>query len=233
MAKSSAKKIQRRPASPVWAIRNPPDARREAILREAAGCFNRQGYHGTTIEDIATRLNVTKAALYHYITNKEEILFECHKLALDLAMEGLRLAKEQGGAPDERLEITLRHYMHGVTDKLSGTVVLLEEGMLTPRHFREVVARRDEFERQVRGLVQEGIADGTFLPRNPKLVVFAMLGAANWISKWYSPEGELTASEIATEFASYLIDGLRAPAGRASKRTASGDVSRVRRAAVS
>ena len=218
MAKSSAKKIQRRLASPIWAIRNSPDARREAILREAAGCFNRQGYHGTTIEDIANRLHVTKAALYHYIANKEEILFECHKLALDLGMEGLRRADVQGGAPDERLEIALRHYIEGMTNTLSGTVVLLEEGMLTPKHYKDVVARRDQFERKIRALVQAGIAEGIFVQRNPKLVVFAMLGAANWISKWYSPEGELTASEIATGFVDYLLSGLRASTVRAESR---------------
>lgn len=184
----------------------------EAILREAAGCFNRNGYHGTTIEDIANRLNVTKAALYHYVANKEEILYTCHRLALDIGMEALQLAQGSKTKADEKLKIVLRHYIEGVTNTLRGAVVLLEEGNLTPRHYREVVKQRDTFEHGVRMLVRDGIAEGIFGKRDPKIVVFAMLGAANWIFKWYSPEGNLSSEDIAKAFAEYLVDGLRFPA---------------------
>jgi TetR/AcrR family transcriptional regulator len=212
MVKPSFKQGRRRPAKPVWS-NNAVDTRKRAILREAAGCFNQKGYHGTTIEDIADRVNVTKAAVYYYVKNKEELLFECHQIALDIGMEGLRLAQEKGGGPDDMLATIFRHYIEGVTDKLQGTVVLLEEGMLTPRHFKEVVARRDEFERQVRALVRTGIDQGIFAPRDPKLAVFAMLGAANWISKWYSPQGERSAQEIARIITEYLVAGLLHGAG--------------------
>jgi TetR/AcrR family transcriptional regulator len=211
MTKSAVKKARRRPAMPIWANKNQTDARRTTILREAAGCFNQKGYHGTTIDDIAERLNVTKGALYHYVRNKEELLFECHQIALDIGMEGLRLAHEAGGSPDVWLKTALKHYIEGVNDKLQGSVVLLEEGMLTPKHYQQVVRRRDEFERRIRGLVEAGMQEKIFPRRDIKIVVFAMLGAANWMSKWYTPEGERTAEQIAQIFVDYLVDGLRAP----------------------
>lgn len=200
---------------PVWSSPDEQNARRAAIIREAAGCFNRKGYHGTTIEDIAKRLNVSKAALYYYLKNKEELLFECHQIALDVGMEGLRIAQELDGPPDAKLKLALLYYIEGVTAKLQGPVVLLEEGMLTPKHYREVVRRRDIFEQRFRLLVQAGIADGIFAPRDPKMAVFAMLGAANWIYKWYSPKGERTSGEIAEIFVEYLIGGLYYKAGEA------------------
>lgn len=194
---------------PIWSGDNARGVRRETILKEAARCFSRKGYHGTTIGDIAQRVNVSKAALYYYVKNKEEILFKCHEMALDIGMEGLRRAEEDGGSPDRMLKIVLRHYIEGVADQLQGSVVLLEDGMLTPRHHREAVRRRDEFEGRVRSLVEKGIAAGLFARRDAKMAVFAMLGAANWIPKWYTPTGERTAKEIGEIFADYLVDGLR------------------------
>src|SRR4051794_22690645 len=102
-------KSKRRVIEPIW-LRSDQEARRIPILRAAARCFNRQGYHGTTIEDIASRLNVTKGALYHYVKNKEEILFACHRIALDLAMRGLQIAEDKGGSPAAQLKIALHHY---------------------------------------------------------------------------------------------------------------------------
>lgn len=208
---------------PAWS-KNDEDERRNAILRAAAGCFNRQGYHGTTIEDIAARLNVTKGALYYYVRNKEEILFKCHQIALDIGMEGLRRAQALAGSPEDKLRLVLRHYLEGVTDELQGTVVLLEEGMLTPRHFREVVRRRDAFEKGMRAIVEAGIREGVFASRDSKIVTFAILGAANWVSKWYQPAGERSAEEIADILADYLVAGLcqRAEAPPTRRRTAGG-----------
>src|SRR5690554_5358279 len=40
------------------------DRKREVLIREAAASFNRRGYYGTSLTEIAKKLGVTKAALY-------------------------------------------------------------------------------------------------------------------------------------------------------------------------
>ena len=55
--------------------------KRTALLKEAARAFSSQGYHATSLDDVAKTLGVTKPALYYYIKNKQEILFECHMLS--------------------------------------------------------------------------------------------------------------------------------------------------------
>jgi TetR/AcrR family transcriptional regulator len=227
-------KPKRKPTRPIW-LRSDQEARRAAILRAAARCFTRQGYHGTTIADIASRLNVTKGALYHYVKNKEEILVACHRIALDLAMRGLEIAKCEGGPPATQLKIALHHYIEGVTDQLQGTVVLLEEGMLAPHHYREVVRGRDKFEKRIRALVQAGVAQGQFAPCDIKMVVFAMLGAANWVSKWYAPGGARSATEVADILVEYLVGGLASPpvASRARTMAPSGERPRQEEAWIS
>jgi hypothetical protein len=57
--------------------------------------------------------------------------------------------------------------------------------------------------------VQAGIKDGTFAPGNAKLLSFAILGALNWIPRWFDPAGPSSSDEIADQFADYLVTGLR------------------------
>lgn len=160
------------------------------------------------MEDIARRLNVTKAALYYYVKNKEQILYECHRAVLDIAMEGMRLADQCAGTAEEKLRVALHHYIEGVASRLKGSVLLLHKEMLHPRLHQRVVRQRDEYEHWLRRVVADGVAKGTFGPRDAKLIVFLMLGAANWIPMWYSSEGERSPRDIADTFVDFFITGL-------------------------
>ena len=182
---------------------------REQILAVSAQVFNRRGYRGTTLDDIARALGVTKAALYYHVKNKEEILFLCHQIALDIAMDGFRRAWAVPAPADEQLRIALTHYIEAMAGQLKGTVVLLDQGALSPHLHARIVERRDEYERALRTVIAQGIEAGVFVPCDPKIVGFALLGALHWIPKWYSPSGSKSAKEIAAQFADYLVRGLR------------------------
>ena len=59
--------------------------KRAALLRQAARAFSAHGYHDTSLDDVARRLNVTKPTLYYYFASKDEILFEAQRLGMDSA----------------------------------------------------------------------------------------------------------------------------------------------------
>src|SRR5215472_6749924 len=63
--------------SPWRARRRDREVKREAVIRTAARAFNRKGYLNTSLNDIATALEVTKPTVYYYVTNKEHLLFQC------------------------------------------------------------------------------------------------------------------------------------------------------------
>ena len=69
------------------------EIRRETILQAAARCFNRKGYHGTTIEDIAQELRVSKAALYYYVKSKEEVLVSIFGRATPVELDFTQVVK--------------------------------------------------------------------------------------------------------------------------------------------
>lgn len=180
------------------------DRKREVLLREAAASFNRRGYHGTSLAEIAKKLGVTKAALYTYVPSKEELLYYCHDSAMDTAIDSLHKARASGGSGREKLSATLLNYLEMMLGEEGGYVVLLEENAMKPAHVRAIIKRRDLFEEGLRELVSEGIADGSIVPCNPKLAVFMAMGALNWGRKWYRPNGDWTGPQIAKSLTEML-----------------------------
>ncbi len=171
--------------------------KRLTLLREAAASFNRKGYHGTSLTDIAQTLGVSKAALYTYVKGKDELLYFCHDAAMDAALGSVRLAREAGGNALDQFCGTLRNYLRMLLSSEACYVVLLEEQALQPDKAAQIIQRRDRFETELRGLVAAGIVDGSVAPCNPKLAVFAALGALNWVQKWYVTGGTWTGDQVA------------------------------------
>jgi AcrR family transcriptional regulator len=184
-------------------------ATRVEILKSASAAFRKLGYHGATVEQIAAALRMKKGNLYYYFRNKEEILFACHEYSHDRLQELLDEVVRSTAPPDEKLRRLIVSTVHVILDELHGTALLLDLEALSPAHLKAVIVRRDRFDRGMRLILEEGIATGVFAPGEPKLVAFAMLGAINWIARWFNPAGPASSDQIATRFADYLIAGLR------------------------
>ena len=150
-----------------------------------------------------------KGNLYYYFRNKEEILFACHQYSLDRLHRAARrdraerrARRREAAAPDRRLRPhdPRRAARHGAVPRSRGA---------------DAGASRRRSSRGAIGSIA-GCADhrgrrraGAFGPCDPKLLSFAILGAVNWIPRWFKPDGPVELQEIADRFADYLIAGLR------------------------
>jgi AcrR family transcriptional regulator len=192
--------------------RTPPQKRaltRVEILKSAAAAFRHRGYHGATVQQIASALRMKKGNLYYYFRNKEEILFACHQYSLDQLLTILDEVEQSSCPPTEKLKRLIVACVHMILDELHGTALFLDLEALSPPHLRAIIARRDKFDHGVRRVLREGIDGGAFSGADAKLLSFAILGAVNWIPRWYSPHGPASSQEIADSFAEYLLAGLR------------------------
>jgi hypothetical protein len=100
-------------------------------------------------------------------------------------------------------------FVHTILDELRGTALTLDPEALSPPLFTRIVARRDQFDHGLRRIIQQGIDQGLFTPGDPKMIAFAIVGAVNWIVRWYSPGGPMLPTDIGEAFADYLVGGLR------------------------
>ncbi len=179
------------------------------ILTSAAKAFRRLGYHGATVQQIAAALHMKKGNLYYYFKNKEEILFACHQHSLDRLMQLLDDVERSPAAADQKLRHLVGAFVHTILDELHGTALFLDLEALSPAHLKAVIVRRDAFDRGVRRVLEQGMADGVFAAGDQKLLAFALFGAVNWIPRWYSPDGPASSEQIADLFADIFIAGFR------------------------
>ncbi len=196
--------------------------RRVAILKSAAAAFRRRGYHGASVDEIASALAMTKGNLYYYFRNKEEILFACHDYSLDTLLAVMEDVQAEPTAPDVKLRKLILTFIHIILDELQGTALTLDLQALSPVLLKRIVAKRDHFDRGIRRIIQDGMDAGLFTPGDPKMIEFAIMGAVNWMTKWFDPEGPLTSEQIGLAFADYLVGGLQTTAAQASMVGASG-----------
>jgi AcrR family transcriptional regulator len=182
--------------------------KREAVIRAAARAFNERGFHHASLEDIATLLGVTKPTIYYYVTNKEQLLFECFLAGLQPIRDAFVAAERLGGTARERLGAVVRGYVAAITSEYGWCMVRAHDQDLGPETRRQINALRSEIDQGIRGLLRSGIEDGSIGPCDPKIAAFALAGALNWIAHWYRADQALSATEIAAEFMRMLERGL-------------------------
>lgn len=187
------------------------ELKKKAVIAEAIRAFGHTGYHNTSLDDIASRLSVTKPALYYYFKSKTELLYECHSLAMDIGDQAIEHVQSKGGSGLEKLQRLVEYYIDNLTRELSAPAILHEMAAMSPEHRARILQRRRKFDRKMRHLVEEGIADGTIEACDPKLAVFWFMGAINQIPRWFRSDGESSGAEIAKAFVRFLVFGIRAP----------------------
>jgi AcrR family transcriptional regulator len=185
------------------------EVKREAVIRAAAHAFNLKGYHNTSLDDIAAALEVTKPTVYYYVTNKEQLLFECFVAGVEQIRAAFREVRDQNIPARERLHAVLRHYAKTIASEFGWVMVRVEEQDLSPDMSSHIKAMKSEIDQGIRRLIREGIQDGSIHPCDPKMTAFALAGSLNWIAHWYRENRSMTAAEIADAFITVFDNGLQ------------------------
>ena len=184
--------------------------KRDAVLRPAARIFSDRGYHGTSLELVAEELEITRPTVYYYFKNKDEILFECVRLALEMIEQAAQDVSERGGSAPEQLVAVMRQYAEVMMQDFGICLVRVGDTPL-PEESRVKLRRlQANIDRKLRALIEQGIRQKAFAPCDAKLAAFAVAGALNSISRWYRPDGPLTSQEIADHFVHLMLTGLEA-----------------------
>lgn len=193
--------------------------KRTALIRKAGNVFKEKGFHNTSLDDVAKALNVSKPALYYYVNGKQELLFHCHMMALDLGDESIKVGMV-GDTGLEKLCNVLANYIELTTDSFSAYSVLSDIHDLLPEHQSIIYKRRKEFTNLYRSLVEEGIRDGSIAPCDPKIAVTWFMGALTAIPRWYKEKGTYNGAQVAAMYANLFAKGLAADPTKVPKATA-------------
>ena len=163
-------------------------AKRDAVLQSAARLFTRNGFQGTSLDDIAASLGVTKPTLYHYIANKEEILFACVQRGIDALRAGMQDVAREGLHGRTRLRSVLETYAGIVTSDFGLCVIRVGEDPLPEPRRRELRALKGQIDTEFRALIEEGMTGGWIAPGDAEMAAYTVVSALSGIGRWYRPE---------------------------------------------
>ena len=183
--------------------------KKEDIFNKAAEIFLQKGYEKTTLEEIAAELKMTRGSIYHYFQSKEDILFQSLMRAYATAYDSLsRVAERQDLTPKERLAMAIKEHTKVLTKKFV-YATMRQQDLFIPEDWRQaVIEERDKCQEIYMDFLKEEIHDKNPQKQNMKIICFAILGAVNWIARWYSPDGPMTPEEIGEATAKYLVERL-------------------------
>lgn len=184
------------------------ELKRQAVLSTAAQLFNEQGFQATSLDDIAARLNVSKPTLYYYIKNKDEILIECVRSALQTMLEGIEQTRASGGKSIDQLITCIRIYARIVTQDFGMCVIRISDTELPAERRAELRQLKSGIDQAFRRLIKACVKEKEIAPCDPKITAFMIAGALCWVGQWYQPGGTLTAEKIADAYIHTFMQGL-------------------------
>jgi AcrR family transcriptional regulator len=179
------------------------------VVERSVEVFNERGFDGTSMEDLAKRIGISKSAIYHHVPSKDALL----GLALDRALSGLERVADEARRSDapavDRLELLMRESVAVLVDQLPYVTLLLRVRGNSDVE-RQALARRRRLDRLAAGLVKDAVGAGELRPDvDPAVTARLLFGMVNSLTEWLRPAGPHDAAELADAVGAAVFDGLR------------------------
>ena len=183
--------------------------RQKEIALAAVKLFEQKGYHATSVQDIADEVGLQKGSLYHYIHSKEDLLLQIAHEAITEFNDNLQAVLDTDmSAPEKLVKAVENHITVSVSNMETTTVLLREAFSLGDPQHQVIQDLTDKYVDLWTQVLEEGARSGEFHVREPKVVALAILGACNWVYRWYRQSGLLTPSQVARVFSDMFLNGL-------------------------
>jgi len=196
--------------------------RQTDIIRAAAKVFKAKGYHAATIQDIADEVGLLKGSLYHYVASKDELLYLVVKDPIRRVYRRLEKIADGKGSAREKITRAIAVHLEAFDAHYPHLFVYVREMENLHARLKDKIAESPKhYERLWHRILREGMKAGELRDDlDPKAVTFGILGALNWMYKWYEQNGRLSIREVAAVFARTFLDGLSMAAARSSAKGA-------------
>lgn len=184
----------------------------QEIYVQATRLFAERGFSGTSFQDIADAVGLTRPALYHYVRSKDELLAKLvAEITQDAAVDIETVAhREDLGAAEKLVEIMVdlvrRQGEHADRFRL----LVRSEADLPEEIAATQAAGRRAVLAALAGVIEDGVAEGVFRPVEPRIAALGLLGTANWVAWWYQPGGRYDLDQVCAELSATAVNGLRA-----------------------
>jgi len=191
--------------------------KRERILEEAVKLFYERGFTGTTLDDIATELGVTKPFIYTHFRSKVQLLEAICRPTIEMSLQAIQQAAATEGTATHRLHIGIVSFAQVILQRQANIAVYFrEEKNLSKTGLDEINALRKRFDKTLSQLLAEGEAAGEFTIPDASVAALAIGGMVSWAYTWHRPNGRLSVDEVCMNMAALALQmvGAKPPAAQ-------------------
>ncbi|WP_413767418.1 TetR/AcrR family transcriptional regulator [Rhodococcus pyridinivorans] len=182
-----------------WRRMDPPEL--SPILTHALDAFYENGFHGTSVRDIAQRVGVTIPSLYYHHGNKEGILLALLEYSTSDVLARAHSASADGGEdPVQRLSNVIEAIVLRMTTRARLAALEGEVRYLSPDNRLRYRVVRKGIEDLVLEIIEDGNRRGLFYTSDPAESTRAVLAMCQSIPRWYHAEGKLTPEIVARKY---------------------------------
>jgi AcrR family transcriptional regulator len=188
----------------------PYDERWRAIVAAAAEVFNEKGFEAASTAEIGKRVGMLKGSLYYYIETKEDLLYAVIAGVHEAFLANRQACEEAEVSVAAKVRMFIEgHVAVNAREGLRAAVFYRDFNGLSPERRSAVIAERDRYDRFLRGLIEQGQAEGSFRSElDPKVTSIAILAMMNHVFQWYQPGGDLTPEDVGRQYADLLLGSL-------------------------
>jgi AcrR family transcriptional regulator len=188
---------------------------RDAILAVAARLFADRGYAAASIAELAAACGVSKALLYHYYRDKEQLLFDIADRYIDSLLGIVDEVAAEARSPGEHLQRLIERFMQAYEHAAAYHRVLVQDvKYLSSAHRRRVNRKQgevvDAFAAAIVGVAPQLERDALLKP-----VTMTLFGMINWTFTWLKDRGPVTYAQMAPVVSALFLGGVGSVAGAA------------------
>ena len=153
-------------------------SKRDAVLAEAARRLNASGVTLASLSEVAQALGFTRAALYYYVEDRDDLVFQCYRRSCEVMARDLDAAAKAPGTGLDRLKT----FVDLSLDAERPEPAVLSEVASLPSPQRETIEGLHRGNvAQLIDLIEAGQADGSIRSCHPLVVAQAIVGMVSWI----------------------------------------------------
>lgn len=189
--------------------RYPDGGRYAEILAQAAKLFATSGFSGASMQDLATAVGISKASLYHFFKDKEEI----HSKVVIISLQRLNQLVDDKVSRCSTAADRIDAFCQAHAEHLSSNpdlyiaAALGYQALTNPEIKRQAKVLRFAYQDRLRSIIQAGIDSGEFRDLDVALAARALISCLNWMARWWKPTGPQSAEGIASAYAALIIRG--------------------------
>ena len=184
-------------------------AKRARVLETAAKTLNRFGVSYASLPNVAEQLGISRAALYYYFDDQEDLVFQSYQRSCEILADNLdQAASAEGGAM-----AMIERFIDGILGPDTPEIASLSDlAYLSEERRGIVLSRLRGIKDTLAGILEDGAREGALRPCASGIVAACILGLVSWppVARFWRSSETLTHRDMVDAIKSLLREGIAA-----------------------